>query len=60
MNRVKHTLNALLYDESGQDLIEYAVAAGFAGAVAVLALQGASNDASSAFNSAADSLVSRF
>ncbi len=60
MNRVKHTLHTLLRDESGEDLIEYAVAAAFAGAVAVVALRGTSSDTGSAFNMAANSLASRF
>ena len=60
MNRVKHTLHSILQDESGEDLVEFAVAAAFAGAIAVVALRGTSSNSGSAFNIAADSLVSRF
>ncbi len=60
MNRSKHALNALLHDESGEDLIEYAMAAAFVGAIAVVALRGTSSAGGGAFNTAANSLASRF
>ena len=60
MNHVKRTLHTLLHDESGQDLIEYALAAGLVGAGAVVALKGTSTDVGSAFNTAASTLASRF
>ena len=39
MKDMRHTLNRLMKDESGQDLIEYALIAGLIGLVAVATLQ---------------------
>jgi pilus assembly protein Flp/PilA len=39
MNGLRNTYNALMSDESGQDLIEYALIAGLIGVVAVATLQ---------------------
>jgi pilus assembly protein Flp/PilA len=39
MNRIRYTLTRLANDESGQDLIEYALIAGLIGLVAVATLQ---------------------
>ncbi len=60
MKRIERTLHNLLQDESGQDLIEYAMAAGLVGAGAVVALRGTSSDIGSAFSNAANSIASRF
>ncbi len=39
MNGLRNTYSALMSDESGQDLIEYALIAGLIGVVAVATLQ---------------------
>jgi pilus assembly protein Flp/PilA len=39
MKDIRNTLNRLMKDESGQDLIEYALIAGLIGLVAVATLQ---------------------
>ena len=50
MNKLKTTLSHLASDESGQDLIEYALVAGLLGLGAVLAMKGLSNTIGNAFN----------
>ena len=51
-------LSTLLEDESGQDLIEYALVAGLVGLAAVAAMHGLSTRISTAFNSVGSSLTS--
>jgi Flp pilus assembly pilin Flp len=60
MNRAMHTFNTFLHDQSGQDLVEFAMAAAVLGAMAVVALRDTSSDAGRAFNAAASSIASRF
>jgi pilus assembly protein Flp/PilA len=49
MKNLKHVMSALLNDESGQDLIEYALVAGLVGLGAVTAMSGLSTKISTAF-----------
>jgi pilus assembly protein Flp/PilA len=58
MNISKNLLLNLLQDESGQDLIEYALVAGLVGLAAVSAMSGLSTKISQAFNSVGSSLTS--
>ncbi len=51
-------IKALMQDESGQDLIEYALVAGLVGLAAVGAMSGLSTKISTAFNSVGNSLTS--
>ena len=56
----KHITNAFvafIHDESGQDLIEYALVAGLIGLGAVAAMTGLSGKISGAFNSVGNSLT---
>jgi len=48
---------ALIQDEAGQDLIEYALVAGLIGLGAVLAMSGFSGSIGNAFNSVGNSLT---
>jgi pilus assembly protein Flp/PilA len=48
----------LLNDETGQDLIEYALVAALVGLGAVLAMRGLSNKISNAFNTVGNNLTS--
>jgi pilus assembly protein Flp/PilA len=57
----KHITNAFvafIHDESGQDLIEYALVAGLVGLGAVAAMTGLSGKIGGAFNSIGNSLTS--
>jgi pilus assembly protein Flp/PilA len=51
MEATKNLLNNLLQDESGQDLIEYALVAGLIGLGAVTAMSGLSTKIGTAFTS---------
>ena len=51
-------LSALVQDESGQDLIEYALVASLVGLAAVAAMHGLSTKISTAFNTVGNSLTS--
>ncbi len=51
-------LHNLLNDESGQDLIEYALVAGLIGLAAVTAMNGLATKVSTAFNSIGSQLTS--
>ncbi len=51
-------LSTLLHDDSGQDLIEYALVAALVGLAAVSAMHGLSTKISTAFNSVGNSLTS--
>ncbi|ADW67544.1 Flp family type IVb pilin [Granulicella tundricola] len=57
MNRGKDLLSDLLEDESGQDLIEYALVAALIGLGAVVAMNGFSTKVKTAFNSVGSSLT---
>ncbi len=50
MKHLKNVLALLLNDESGQDLIEYALVAGLIGLVAVLAMTSVGTAVTGAFN----------
>jgi pilus assembly protein Flp/PilA len=55
---LKNVFAALMNDESGQDLIEYALVAGLIGLGAVAAMTGLSGKIGTAFNSVGSSLAS--
>ena len=58
MNTFTHTLNRLLSDESGQDLIEYALVAGLIGLGVVSAASGVATSIGTAFTSIGTLLTS--
>ncbi len=58
MMHFKQMFVALLRDESGQDLIEYALVAGLIGLGAVVAMSGLATKIGSAFNSVGSQLSS--
>jgi pilus assembly protein Flp/PilA len=49
MKNMKHVLNNLVAEESGQDLIEYALVAALVGLGAVAAMKGLSNSIGNTF-----------
>jgi pilus assembly protein Flp/PilA len=57
MKKIKNALVALIKDESGQDLIEYALVAGLIGIGAVVAMTGLSGKIANAFNGVGNSLA---
>ncbi len=57
MKNIKQVLVTILKDESGQDLIEYALVAGLIGLGAVVAMTGLSGKISNSFNSIGSSLT---
>jgi pilus assembly protein Flp/PilA len=57
MKNMKQLLNNLVNDESGQDLIEYALVAALVGLGAVAAMKGLSNSIGTAFNGVGTSLT---
>jgi pilus assembly protein Flp/PilA len=57
MKNIKQVLAAIMRDESGQDLIEYALVAGLIGLGAVVAMTGLSGKIGNAFNSVGNSLA---
>jgi pilus assembly protein Flp/PilA len=57
MKATKHVLNNLIHDESGQDLIEYALVAALVGLGAVAAMKTLGTNISSAFTSVGTSLT---
>jgi pilus assembly protein Flp/PilA len=57
MNATKNLLNNLVQDESGQDLIEYALVAGLIGLGAVTAMTTLSGKLTTAFTSIGTSLT---
>ncbi len=58
MKNIKNVLDAFMQDESGQDLIEYALVAGLIGLGAVVAMTGLSGKIGNAFNTIGNSLTS--
>ena len=50
MNNLKQLLKNLVAEDSGQDLIEYALVAALVGLGAVVAMKGLSNSIGNAFN----------
>ena len=56
MNRFSQLLRSLQHDESGQDLIEYALIAALIAVAAITALKGLSNKISNEFNVIGNSL----
>jgi pilus assembly protein Flp/PilA len=57
--KITHSkLNQLIHDESGQDLIEYALVAGLIGLGAVVAMSGLSTKVGAAFTSVGSQLTS--
>ena len=57
MKNIKQVFAAFIQDESGQDLIEYALVAGLIGLGAVVAMTGLSGKIGNAFNSVGTSLT---
>jgi pilus assembly protein Flp/PilA len=57
MKNYKHVFAAFLKDESGQDLIEYALVAGLIGLGAVVAMTSLSGKIGNAFNSVGNTLA---
>ena len=58
MNKFKAMMAHFAKDESGQDLIEYALVAGLIGLGAITAMSGLATSIKSAFNSVGSSLTS--
>ena len=58
MKNIKNVFDAFMQDESGQDLIEYALVAGLIGLGAVVAMTGLSGKIGNAFNTIGNSLTS--
>jgi pilus assembly protein Flp/PilA len=56
--KIKNLFIALMKDESGQDLIEYALVAGLIALGAVVAMTGLSGKIGNAFNSVGNNLTS--
>jgi pilus assembly protein Flp/PilA len=57
MKQIKQAFVAFMKDESGQDLIEYALVAGLIGLGAVVAMTGLSGKIGSAFNTVGNNLT---
>jgi len=57
MKNIKQVFSSFMKDESGQDLIEYALVAGLIGLGAVVAMTGLSGKIGNAFNSVGSSLT---
>jgi pilus assembly protein Flp/PilA len=56
MKKIKQAFVAFMKDESGQDLIEYALVAGLIGLGAVVAMTGLSGKIGNAFNTVGNNL----
>jgi len=54
---MKHLLKTFVQDESGQDLIEYALVAALVGLGAVASMQGLSNSIASTFGGVGNALT---
>jgi pilus assembly protein Flp/PilA len=57
MKSMKQILKSLIVEDSGQDLIEYALVAALVGLGAVAAMKGLSNSIGNTFNSVGSSLT---
>ena len=57
MNNMKQLCKSLMTEESGQDLIEYALVAALVGLGAVAAMKGLSNAIGNTFNGVGNSLT---
>jgi pilus assembly protein Flp/PilA len=57
MKNIKHMVVAFLNDESGQDLVEYALVAGLMGLGAVVAMSGLSTKIAAAFTAVGSELT---
>jgi pilus assembly protein Flp/PilA len=57
MKNLKLAVATLIHDESGQDLIEYALVAGLIGLGAVVAMSGLATKIGTAFNAVGNSLT---
>ena len=57
IRKIKHLIIAFIKDESGQDLIEYALVAGLIGLGAVIAMTSLSGKIGAAFNSVGNGLT---
>lgn len=57
MKNMKRLLNGLVKEDSGQDLIEYALVAALVGLGAVAAMNGLSNSIANTFNGVGNSLT---
>jgi pilus assembly protein Flp/PilA len=57
MKNLKQMLSAFAKDESGQDLIEYALVAALVGLGALAAMRGLSNSIGNSFNSIGNALT---
>jgi pilus assembly protein Flp/PilA len=57
MKNLKHIVSAFLKEESGQDLIEYALVAALVGLGALAAMKGLSNSIGNSFNSVGNALT---
>ncbi len=57
MNHLKHALKQFLQDESGQDLIEYALVAALVALGCVAGMQNLAQDVINAFQSVSDTLA---
>ena len=58
MEKLKIVFTTLLKEESGQDLIEYALVAGLIGLGAIVAMRGLSTQITAAFTAVGSSLAS--
>ncbi len=58
MKDIQHAFVAFMKDESGQDLIEYALVAGLIGLGAIAAMTGLAGKIGNSFNSVGNSLTS--
>ena len=56
-SRIMRLLNRIVADESGQDMIEYALVAALVGLGAVAAMKGLSNSIKGSFNGVGNSLT---
>jgi pilus assembly protein Flp/PilA len=57
MKNIKQIFGSFMKDESGQDLIEYALVAGLIGLGAVVAMSGLATKIGSAFNTVGNTLT---
>jgi pilus assembly protein Flp/PilA len=58
MTNYREVLNGLMQDESGQDLIEYALVAALIGLAAITGMKNVATGVSTAFNSISSNLTS--